>query len=109
MKSFTLITGRTAAQGQSLHKGKESEAYHRATALVEMNADDMARLGIEEEQAVRVRTASGQVELPAHSADLPPGMLFIPMGPTANRIIGTRTESTGMPPYKGLTAEVEPV
>jgi formylmethanofuran dehydrogenase subunit D len=34
--------------------------------------------------------------------------VFIPMGPTANVLIGTETESTGMPPFKGLAVEVEP-
>ena len=106
---FTLITGRTPEQGQGLHKGKDSEAYRRATELVEMSPDDMARLEIEEGQVVRVRTAGGQIEVPAHAGTLPAGMLFIPMGPAANVLIGTETESTGMPPFKGLAAEVERV
>ena len=106
---FTLITGRTSEQGQGLHKGKDSEAYHQATELVEMSPEDMARLEIEEGQAVRVRTAGGQIEVPAHAGTLPVGLLFIPMGPAANILVGTETESTGMPPFKGLAAEVEPI
>jgi len=106
---FTLITGRTPEQGKGLHEGKDSEAYRSATALVEMNPEDMAHLEIEEEQVVRVRTDTGHVEVPVHAGTLPPGLLFIPMGPAANVLIGTETESTGMPPFKGLTAEVEPI
>lgn len=106
---FTLITGRTSEQGRALHEDKDSEVYHRATTLVEMNAEDMSRLHIEEGQAVRVRTAAGQVEVPAHAGELPPMLLFIPMGPVANVLVGTHTESTGMPPFKGLIAEVEPI
>lgn len=105
---FTLITGRTPEQGEGLHKGKDSEAYRRATALVEMSPEDMARLEIEEGQIVRVRTATGQVEVPVRAGTLPPGLLFIPMGPAANSLIGTETEGTGMPSFKGLAAEVEP-
>jgi formylmethanofuran dehydrogenase subunit D len=105
---FTLITGRTPEQGAGLHEGKDSEAYRRATVLVEMNSEDMARLEVEEGQVVRVRTATGQVEVPVRAGTLPPGLLFIPMGPAANVLIGTDTESTGMPPFKGLAAEVEP-
>ena len=105
---FTLITGRTPEQGKGLHKGKDSEAYRSATVLVEMSAEDMARLEIEEGQVVRVRTATGQMEAPVRAGTLPPGLLFIPMGPAANVLIGTDTESTGMPPFKGLAAEVEP-
>lgn len=105
---FTLITGRTPEQGEGLHRGKDSEAYRRATALVEMNSEDMARLQIEEGQIVRVRTATGKVEVPVRIGTLSPGLLFMPMGPAANVLIGTETESTGMPSFKGLTAEVEP-
>jgi formylmethanofuran dehydrogenase subunit D len=105
---FTLITGRTSEQGKSLHKGKDSEVYRRATALVEMSSEDMVRLEVEEGQIVRVRTATGQVEVPVRTGTLPPGLLFMPMGPVANVLVGTDTESTGMPPFKGLTAEVEP-
>ena len=105
---FTLITGRTPEQGRALHEDKDSEAYRRATTAVEMNAEDMAGLEIKEGQAVRIRTATGQVEVPARAGKLPPGLLFIPMGPVANALVGTDTESTGMPSFKGLTVEVEP-
>jgi formylmethanofuran dehydrogenase subunit D len=107
-KDFTLITGRTREQGIGLHQGKESEEYRRATTRVDMNDEDMARLKVEEGQIVRVRTAAGQIEIPAHRGSLPPGMLFIPMGPAGNLLIGTDSESTGMPWFKGLMAEVEP-
>ena len=108
-EGFTLVTGRTPEQGKGLHQGKGSEAYRRATALVEMNPQDMARLGIEEGQTVRVRTAAGQVEVVVRAGTLPPGLLFIPLGPVANILVGTDTEGTGMPLFKGLAAEVEPI
>ena len=69
----------------------------------------MTRLGIEEGQLVQVVTAVGQVEAPVQPAALPPGLLFIPMGPLANTLVGTETEGTGMPPFKGLAVRVEPV
>lgn len=105
---FTLITGRTAEQGKGLHEGKDSEAYHRATTWVEMNPEDMAHLGIEEGQVVWVRTETGQVEVSVRIGTLPEGLLFIPMGPAANALVGTETENTGMPPFKGIKAEVKP-
>ena len=106
-ENFTLITGRTVKQAAGMHKGKKSEAYRRATSLVEMNADDMARLGIGEGQMVRLCTAVGQVEVSAHSGSIPSKMVFIPMGPMANALIGPETEGTGMPSFKGLTVEIE--
>ena len=109
MKNFILITGRTVKQAAGLHKGKDSDAYRRATALVEMNAADMARLGIGEGQIVRLRSATGQAEMSAHTGTVPSKMVFIPMGPVANSLIGPETEGIGMPFFKGLTVEIEPL
>jgi formylmethanofuran dehydrogenase subunit D len=107
VSKFTLITGRTARQGAALHKGKDSDEYRQATGLVEMSHLDRERLGIEEGQCVRVRTAFGQVELELQEGGLPEGMIFVPMGPAANALIGAETRGTGMPDSKGLEAEVE--
>lgn len=106
---LTLITGRTREQADGLHRGKKTEAYREATELVEMNGDDMADRGIEEDTLVEVRTSTGAVEVPARAGELPPGLVFIPLGPAANVLIGTETEATGIPPFKGLEVEVEPV
>jgi formylmethanofuran dehydrogenase subunit D len=35
-------------------------------------------------------------------------MVFIPMGPVANELVGSETDGTGMPTFKGLTVEEEP-
>jgi formylmethanofuran dehydrogenase subunit D len=105
---FTLITGRTPEQGKGMHEGKDSEAYRKATTLAEMNPEDMARLGIEEGQVIGVRTETGHVEVTVRVGTLPEGLLFIPMGPAANTLVGTGTESTGIPLFKGIKAEVAP-
>lgn len=103
---YVLITGRTRRQADGLHQGKDTESYRRATERVEMNPDDMARLGIAEGMTVEVRTSSGEVDVPAHAGDLPPGLLFIPLGPVANALIGTETAATGTPRFKGEAATV---
>jgi formylmethanofuran dehydrogenase subunit D len=104
---LTLITGRTREQADGLHRGKETKAYREATELVEMHADDMADRGIEEDALVEVRTSTGAVEVPARAGELPPGLVFMPLGPAANVLIGTETEATGIPPFKGLEVEVK--
>lgn len=106
---YTLITGRTTEQADGLHQGRDSEVYIRATAVVEMSPQEMARLGVEEGQLVRVSTAAGRVEVRVQAGSLPAGMLFMPMGPTANVLISSDTTATGMPAFKGVTAEVEAI
>lgn len=103
---FELITGRTQKQADGLHIGKDSEEYHQATALVEMSAEDVTRLGLEEGEIVRLQTAAGEVEVPVTIGDLPSGLLFMPMGPTANALVGTDTDASGTPPFKDLKVQV---
>jgi len=74
-----------------------------------MNRADRERLGLGAGQRVRVCTAFGKTELELREGDLPRGMIFVPMGPAANMLIGAETEGTGMPDSKGLEAEVEPL
>jgi len=107
MSKFILITGRTAKQGAALHKGKDSDEYRQATGFVEMGRPDREHLGIEEGQRVRVRTAFGEAEFELREGNLPEGMIFAPLGPAANALIGAETRGTGMPDSKGLEAEVE--
>lgn len=103
-----MITGRTRKQAIGLHKGKSSPEYLEATAVVEMNGDDMARLAIADGGLARLSTPEGQVELRARAGDLPAGIVFVPMGTIVNALIGAETLGTGMPSFKGLRVEVAP-
>lgn len=104
---LTLITGRTREQGIGMHKGKASTEYRRATERAEMNADDMARLLIQDGGRVRLRSAAGEVELSAHAGSLPPGLVFVSMGASVNVLVEAETDGTGMPSFKGLRVTVE--
>jgi formylmethanofuran dehydrogenase subunit D len=107
--SFTLITGRTRDQGLALHRGKGAATYDQATAWVAVGGEDMARLGIAAGQVVRLRTGAGEVCLPVHAGDLPPGLLFMPLGPAAGLRVGAGTHGTGMPLFKGVAVSMEVV
>lgn len=106
---FTLITGRTKGQADGLHKGAGSPEHIAATTFVEICQADMTRLDLNDGQTVRLISNGGSVEVPVRSADLPPGLLFIPMGPAANKLVGTETFGTGMPSFKSQQVKVETV
>jgi len=106
-EKFVLITGRTIKQAIGMHKGKESEAYIQAVTRVDMSDHDMERLGINEGEDILLHTLEGFVEVPVFKGNLPEGMLFMPMGPVANRLVGADTLGKGMPSYKGFFVEVE--
>jgi formylmethanofuran dehydrogenase subunit D len=109
-ETMTLIAGRSSKQGTSLNAGKDSPEYREVTSTVEMNAADMARLGLREGAAVRLRTGAGEavVKVKARKADdLPEGLLFLAYGPPSSQLMGGDTQGTGMPLSKGFEVEVE--
>ena len=110
MIEVVVITGRTTDQGMSIDE-KLSNEYMRAVSICEMNEKDMKKIGVKEGDRVLVKTELGEVVLyvkKAEEEDLQPpeGIIFIPMGPYANRIVGILTGS-GTPQYKGIKATVE--
>lgn len=105
-KKFILITGRTTKQAIGMHKGKSSPEYKFATNRAEMSVEDMKELGIADGQMVRLKNFDQAVDIPVFIAQLPSGMIFMPMGPVANCLIPADTRGTGMPPYKEQMVEV---
>ena len=109
---MTLIGGRSNKQGTALCSGKLGAEYADVTSTLEMNVEDMARLGLQNESKVRLRTANGQAILRCkgrETRDLPPGLLFVAYGPASSELMTGDTAGTGMPLSKHLEVEVEPV
>lgn len=110
MENMILIPGRSSKQGTSLNKGKLKEEYLTETSTLEMNEDDMARMGFEAGDSVRLRSEDGETVVrckPRKAEDLPSGMLFIAYGPPSSQLMGGDTAATGMPLSKNIAVEVE--
>lgn len=108
--TVNLITGRTIQQGVSMEAGKEKEDYMKSCGIIELDAVDIAKLGIWKNTNVRVTSDFGSVIVKAIEATQGPhpGLGWIPMGPWANMVVDTNTYSTGMPTFKGTSVTVEP-
>ncbi|MGH8671535.1 MAG: molybdopterin dinucleotide binding domain-containing protein [Burkholderiales bacterium] len=107
-----LIPGRTSKQGTSLNVGKLKPEYQDVTSTVEMNTDDMTRMGLKEGDKVRLRSEVGEIVVNCKGrkpGDLPSGVLFIPYGPPSSELMGGDTAGTGMPMSKNFSVEVEAV
>jgi formylmethanofuran dehydrogenase subunit D len=106
----TLITGRTIDQGIALEGGKLGQAYVKAAALCYMDPSDMKKIGVLTGDIVAVKTNFGEVIVRAIKSEDAPhsGIAFIPMGPWANQVTNSNTDSIGMPSFKGMKATVEP-
>ena len=110
--TMTLIGGRSSKQGTSLCAGKLGAEYLQITSTVEMNVEDMARLGLSNDSKVRLRTSVGEAVLRCkgrETKDLPPGLLFMAYGPLSSELMAGDTAASGMPISKNLEVEVEPV
>jgi formylmethanofuran dehydrogenase subunit D len=109
---MTLIGGRTSKQGIALCAGKLGAEYIQISTTVEMNVEDMARLGLSNDSKVRLRTAVGEAVLRCkgrETKDLPPGILFMAYGPLSSELMAGDTAASGMPLSKNLDVDVEPV
>jgi formylmethanofuran dehydrogenase subunit D len=109
---MTLIGGRTSKQGTSLTHSKLDGEYVEVTSTVEMNVEDMARLGLKNGSRVKLRTPEGEAVLKCkgrETKDLPRGILFLAYGPLSSQLMAGDTAGTGMPISKNLDVEVEPV
>ncbi len=112
VETMSLIAGRSSKQGVSLNTGKLESEYVEVTTTVEMNVDDMARLGLKEGDPVRLRSETGEtiVRCKGRKAeDLPSGLLFMAYGPSSSLLMDSDTAGTGMPISKNFEVVVEPV
>jgi formylmethanofuran dehydrogenase subunit D len=105
-----LNTGRTIWQGQAIESGKDLKMYVDAAAIIQMNPDMMRQLGVSEGDNVKVISEYGDVVVKAVETKepLPEGMVYIPMGPWANRVIRPDTDSTATPSFKNIPVEIIP-
>jgi len=87
--------------------GKLGPEYLKEVGICEMDKVTLEALGIDEGDTVRVETIHGSVVVMSkidRRAD--PGVVFIPCGPYANAVTGSDTEATGMPNFKGVSAQL---
>ena len=102
-----LITGRSTHQGVGISSGKALEEYQTATNVLLINASDMQRFGLKNDDTVRMKTSYGSAVVKCSSADMPEGLAFIAFGPPVNQLVGADTQSSGMPDSKGFEIELE--
>ncbi|MFV2040460.1 MAG: molybdopterin dinucleotide binding domain-containing protein [Candidatus Hydrothermarchaeales archaeon] len=104
----TLITGRTIKQGMVL-ESKDSTMYTDANAICEFDPDDMKKFKVSEGDTVEVCSEDGAVFVRAVKSLQSPhkNIIFIPMGPWANQVTSPKTDSVGMPSFKGIPVSVE--
>jgi formylmethanofuran dehydrogenase subunit D len=103
---IVLLSGRTTKQGVTAEIGKTSDDYLQNVALIQLNPAVMKELGLEDGDTVEVRTVYGVTVVRCKTSTIDENMGFMPYGPWANLLIGSDTQSTGMPDSKGIEADI---
>lgn len=108
--NFILNTGRTIWHGQAIESGKDLQMYVDAAAVCNMNKDQMENMGLKDGDNIEVVSEFGDVIVKVVTAkeELPDVMIYIPMGPWANRVIRPNTDSTATPSFKNIPVEINP-
>ncbi len=109
-ETFILIPGRTSKQGAGISEGKFKENYQSEINVLQVNPDDMDRLGLKPGGRVRLTSESGQIEIDVKAppkGELPPGLLFMAYGDMSSKLMGGDTHGSGMPTSKGIDVELE--
>ena len=107
---FILIPGRTSKQGAGISEGKFEEGYQSEINVLQVNPDDMTRLGLKPGGRVRLTSEAGRIEIEVKESpkdELPPGLLFLAYGEMSSRLMGADTHGSGMPTSKGIDVELE--
>jgi len=109
-ETMILIPGRSKKQGTTLNQGKLEQAYIDTVSTVDMNQDDMERLGLKDGDRIRLSNATGTTIVSCRSCkseDLPDGTLFIPYGPPSSQLMESDTAGSGMPISKHIRVSIE--
>lgn len=104
---IVLLSGRTTKQGVTAEIGKTSNDYLQNVAQIQVNQKVMDQLGITDGDPVEVMTQFGTAVVTCRQSDIDETMGFMPYGPWSNLLIGSDTQSTGMPDSKGIPAEIQ--
>lgn len=107
---FILIPGRTSKQGAGISEGKFEANYQAEINALQVNPEDMERLGLKPGGRVRLTSESGQIEIEVKESpkgELPSGLLFMAYGDMSSRLMGADTHGSGMPTSKGIDVQLE--
>lgn len=111
-ETLILIPGRSSKQGTSLNKGKLKSEYQEITTTLELNPDDMQRLGLSDGDRVRLSNEVGATVVRCHAQkpdEIPLGVCFIPYGPPSSELMDCDTAGSGMPISKQIRVRIEKI
>ena len=105
-----IVTIRDIFQYEAGKKSRYSDEYRQLSALILLDKQDMAGLGVKDGQRVMVGNELGRIVAAAKaSEDEPhPGLAFMTNSPWSNQLVRDDVCETSIPGFKRIEAVVSP-
>jgi formylmethanofuran dehydrogenase subunit D len=106
--SVTIVTIRDIFQDEAAMKSRFASEYRQLSALIDLDKQDMARLGAKEGQKLLVENELGKVIVAARqSTDEPhPGLAFMNNSPWSNHLVAESVGDSCIPGFKKIMARI---
>jgi formylmethanofuran dehydrogenase subunit D len=107
-KELNIVTFQDIFQDEAGKKGKYTDEFRMASALIMMDKQDMASLGAKDGQKVSVENEVGRVVVAAKTSDDDPhpGLAFMIHSPWSNQLIGNDVCDQDSLVFKKISARV---
>ncbi|NPV61076.1 MAG: formylmethanofuran dehydrogenase [Methanotrichaceae archaeon] len=107
-EEIEVVTFQDIFQYEAQKKGRYSEEFRKASALVFLDQGDMGKLGIKDGERVKMENDAGSVVVAAKaSVDFAhPGLAFMVSSPWANQLAADQVCQAGVSDFKRIKASI---
>jgi formylmethanofuran dehydrogenase subunit D len=109
-KELNIVTFQDIFQDEAEKKGKYTDEFRVASALIILDKLDMASLGAKDGQKVLVENDVGRIVVAAKTSDDDPhpGLAFMIRSPWSNQLIGDAVCDINTLGFKKISAKISP-
>lgn len=104
--AVTVVTVRDIFQDEAGRKSRFSDEYKNLSALIILDKQDMARMGVIDGQKLLVKNDVGSVVVAAKTSvdDTHPGIAFMYNSPWSNQLVSDAVTESSIPCFKSIKA-----
>jgi formylmethanofuran dehydrogenase subunit D len=105
-----IVTFRDIFQYEAGKKGRFSDEFRQLSAVILLDKQDMASLGVKDGERVLVENEINKVVVAAKTSDDEPhaGLAFMTNSPWSNQLVSDDLCNTSIPGFKSISARVAP-
>jgi formylmethanofuran dehydrogenase subunit D len=106
----TVVTFRDIFQNEAEKKSRYSEDYRKLSAQIILDKQDMAGLGVKDDQNVLVKNDVGSIVVAVKTSedDPHPRLAFMVNSPWSNQLVRDDVCMASIPGFKRISAQISP-